>query len=123
MFEPHPHFRPARSYLPLIIFMAGFVFLMWFVADQFLVPGLEAAKDATPRQKRQLMAYSRLLMAIVLLVVCVSMLLLFRVRRFFFPPFPSKRQKTEYVDAWAEAGKRIQNTDHDRSDSSPDSEN
>lgn len=106
-----PRLRSARSIIPLLIFLAGFSFLMWLVADQFLVPGLEAAKRASPDEKRQLVAYSRLLMAIVLFVLCISMLLLFRVRRFFFPPFPAKRQKTEYVDAWAEAGKRARAAD------------
>ena len=96
-----------RPIWPLVAFVLGFSGLMWLVADQFLVPGMEAAREATAGQKRQLMAYARLLMVIVLAIVCIAMLAVFRVRRFFFPQASPKRDKTEYPDAWAEAGRRM----------------
>jgi hypothetical protein len=45
-------------------------------------------------------------MAVILFILCVGILIVFRVRRFFFPQPSSVPQKTQYVDAWAEAGKR-----------------
>lgn len=104
--DPHHPLRPPRSVWPLVAFLAGFSFLIWVVADQFLIPAMEAAQTANLGQKRQLVAYARLLLAIVLVILCVSIILLFRIRRFFFPSPPVRRQKTEYVDAWQEAGKR-----------------
>ena len=76
-----------------------------------------AAQDATPGQKRELAAFSRLLLAIVLFILCVGILMIFRVRRFFFPRASAKRQKTEYIDAWAEAGKRLNNSTDTESES------
>jgi hypothetical protein len=107
MADPDRNFRSGRSIWPLLAFLVGCSVLIWVVADQFLIPAMEAAKDASTGQKRQLVAYARLLLAIVLVILCVTIILLFRVRRFFFPAPLSKRQKTEYIDAWAEAGKRM----------------
>jgi len=110
-------FRPARSVWPLVIFLLGFVALVWLVSNRFLLPAMVAAQDATTEQKRQLMAYSRLLLAIVLFVLCVGMLMIFRVRRFFFPRSLPSRQKTEYIDAWAEAGRRLNSSTDPNSES------
>lgn len=104
--DPNHPLRPPRSIWPMVAFLVGAAILIWVVADQFLIPAMEAAQDATVRQKRHLMAWARLLLAIVLVILCVGIILLFRIRRFFFPSPVSKRQKTEYIDAWAEAGKR-----------------
>jgi hypothetical protein len=91
----------------MVVFLTGFSILVWYVSDRFLIPGMVAAHDATPGQKRQLQAFSRLLLAIVLVILSVSILLIFRVRRFFFPRKTNPGlPKTEYVDAWTEAGKR-----------------
>lgn len=99
-----PHFN--RSIWAMVVFLLGFALLIWIVSNQFLFPALAAANSATLPQKQQLVAYSRLILAIVLLILCVGILILFRVRRFFFPSPTQPRQKTQYVDAWTEAGKR-----------------
>jgi hypothetical protein len=92
----------------MIAFLVGSAILILVVSNYFLIPAMIASHDATAAQKRQLAAYSRLLLAIVLFIMIVGLLLLFRVRRFFFPGQGSrKQQKTPYVDAWEEAGRRV----------------
>ena len=92
----------------MVAYLAGFAVLITFVAWYYLVPAMQAASDATPRQRQQLSAYSLLLMAIVLLIVFVGIVLTFRVSRFFFPRPPhAPAARTKYVDAWAESAKRL----------------
>lgn len=91
----------------MVVFLAGSAVLIWLVSVRFLIPAMIAAQDATPAQKRELAAFSRLLLAIVLFILSVGILMVFRIRRFFFPRGTPTRQKTEYIDAWAEAGKRL----------------
>jgi hypothetical protein len=101
-------FRPARSLWAMIAFLAGFTILITVLAHYFLIPAMEAAQGATPAQKRQLSAYSTLLLAVVLFVLGVGLVLVFRIRRFFFPRATSAPQKTEYVDAWSESARRLE---------------
>ena len=92
----------------MVAYLAGFAVLITFIAWYYLIPAMQAASDATPRQKQQLSAYSLLLMAIILLIVFVGIVLTFRVSRFFFPRPPhAPPARTKYVDAWAESAKRL----------------
>jgi uncharacterized membrane protein len=100
--------RFGRSLWAAIAFVVVFVIIISVVAEYFLFPAMQLAHDASPAQKRQLMAASRLMMMIVLFVLCVVMFMLFRVRRFFFPQSLPKRERTQYIDVWAEAGRRAQ---------------
>ena len=93
----------------MVAFLLGFAILITFVAWYFLIPALEAAGNASPRQQQQLSATSLLVMAVVLLIVFVGIVLTFRVSRYFFPrPSHATRTQTKYVDAWAESAKRIE---------------
>jgi heme/copper-type cytochrome/quinol oxidase subunit 2 len=100
--------RFTRSILAMIAYLIGAAILIWIVAHYFLFPAMEAAHGATAHQKRQLMATSRLMLMVVLFVLSVVTFMLFRVRRFFFPRPSEKPQRTQYVDAWAEAGRRAE---------------
>jgi hypothetical protein len=114
-------FRFDRSIWAVIAFLVVFVVVIGIVADYFLVPAMQLVRDATPAQKRQLVAASRLMMMIVLLVLCVLLFMFFRVKRFFFPQPLPKREKTEYVDLWAEAGRRAQIPESPADDEDQDS--
>jgi hypothetical protein len=105
--DEHGSSRPGRSVWPLVLFLVGFIALIWIVSEYFLIPAMTVAKEATREQKKQLVAHSRLLMAVVLFILCVGLLMLFRIRRFFFPRSLGTRTKTEYIDAWAESAKRL----------------
>ena len=90
------------------IFLILFSGVLLLVSQLYLIPALRAAKDADPAEKRQLAAYATLILVVVLFVLFAGLVLTFRIGRFFFPRAPAVRRKpTEYVDAWAEAGRRI----------------
>jgi hypothetical protein len=102
-----PYHRFRRSVWGMIAFGLGFAALIVVVGRWYLIPAMQASMDATPGQKQQLSAYSLLLMAIMLFAVICGLLLVFRISRFFFPAPPTERTQTKYVDAWAEASKRM----------------
>lgn len=102
--------RSGRTYWAILVFLIGFTILLVGVCSYYLIPAMDAATSTgiTPKEKRQLMAVSRLMLAVVLFVVFAGLLLTFRVGRFFLPRKSGPRTQTNYVDAWAEAGKRMQ---------------
>lgn len=82
----------------------------------YLFPAMEAAKSATDDEKRGLVAYSRLLLVVVLFVLFAGMLLTFRVGRLFLPRSSDRTAApTDYPDAWAESGRRVKLPDEDES--------
>jgi hypothetical protein len=96
----------------MVVFLAGFAALIVLVSHYFLIPALLASRDATPQEKRHIQAFATLLLTVVLFILGVCLVLMLRVKRFFISATQS-RQKTEYVDAWAEAGKRIRSDPND----------
>ena len=112
-----PPAEPSRLWrIPwrVIVFMVAFALLIAFVSRYYLIPALSAAKDATPREKRWLMASSRLLLAVILFIIVAGIFMTFRVGRFFFPRYSRPpRSPTQYIDAWAESAKRLQEPDDD----------
>ena len=100
--------RAGRTHWAVLAFMAGFVVLLMGVSYYYLLPAMDAARGATVTEKRQLVAYSRLLMAVILFVLFVGLWITFRVGRFFFPRGQREgRVQTKYVDAWTESGRRM----------------
>lgn len=112
---PRSSFRvySGRSYWPVLAFLVGFSILLIFVCFYFLVPAMEAATNATAREQKGLGAYSWLLMAVILIILLAGLMLTFRIGRFFFPRPAAPRSQTKYVDAWTEAGKRMQTSNDD----------
>ena len=105
---PHrPILRGGRTYWAVLLFLLGFAALICVVSFYYLMPAMDAALDATPRQRRGLAAYSWLLMSLVLFILFVGLMMTFRIGRFFFPRSTPPPAKTQYVDAWAESAKRI----------------
>jgi hypothetical protein len=104
-----PHHRPPRGAIhwAVLSFLLAFSALLLLVIWYYLVPAADAARVASPPDKARLRAVSALLLAVILFVLLVGLILTFRVGRFFFPRPPAKPIKTEYVDAWAESGKRL----------------
>src|SRR5689334_5930224 len=93
-------FRSGRTYWAVLLFFVGFAALIALVSFYYLIPAMDAALDATPKQKRGLVAYSWLLLAIVLFILFVGLMMTFRFGRFFFPRSATPPAKTKYVDAW-----------------------
>ena len=108
--QPPP---PNPGYTRVLAFLLGFAALIVFVSRYYLIPALEAFGQASPGQRRILVAHSRLLLAIILLILLVGLILTFRVGRFFFPRSRLPDKPTQYPDAYAEAARRIQVPDED----------
>jgi O-antigen/teichoic acid export membrane protein len=103
--------RGGYSQWGVIAFLLAFFVLVVVVSHAFLIPALTAANGATQDERRRLAAYSALLLVVVLFCLGVGLFMAFRFGRFFFPRPSSPRIRTKYVDAWAEAGRRMQPPD------------
>ena len=111
----------------VLVFLVGFAALIVVVSYYFLFPAMEAASGhgVTDVEKRRLVAYSRLLLAVVLFVLFAGLVMTFRIGRFFFPRPTPPRTQTNYVDAWAESGRRVDvppKADADADDDDPDAD-
>ena len=101
--------RPSsgRTYVAVVVYLLCFTVLLIVISKMYLLPAMEASRDATPQEKKQLAAFARLMLAVVLFVLFAGLLITFRIGRFFIPRPLASRKKTEYVDAWAESGRRM----------------
>ena len=99
--------RSGRILWATLAFMAGFAVLLAFISRWYLIPAMQAAQTAQGIEKRQLVAHSRLLLAIVLFILVAGLLLTFRFGRYFAPRLGEKQKPTQYSDAWAESAKRV----------------
>jgi hypothetical protein len=102
--------RRGRTYVAVVVYLLGFAVLLWVVWNWYLRAALDAAQHADPKGKFLLKAVSELILAVVLTCLLGGLILVFRVGRFFVPrPGPGpKRTSTKYIDAWSEAGKRLE---------------
>ena len=99
--------RSGRIYWPTLAFLLGFAVLIYVISDWYLLPALDAARDANTVEKRSLAAHARLLLAVVLVILICGVLLTFRFGRFFLPGQRERGRPTKYVDAWAESANRM----------------
>jgi TRAP-type C4-dicarboxylate transport system permease small subunit len=106
--DPGRALRAGRTYVAVVVYLLCFVVLLIVISKMYLLPAMEASRDASPQEKRQLAAFARLMLAVVLFVLFGGLLIAFRIGRFFIPRPVAGRKKTEYVDAWAESGRRME---------------
>jgi hypothetical protein len=100
-------YRFWRAPWALLVFLLAFLVLLIIVSRYYLIPALAVAPQATPTERRWLSAASMLLLAVILFSIIVGLMLVFRIRRYFASP-PAARTKTQYVDAWAESARRME---------------
>jgi hypothetical protein len=100
--------RPGRTLLAVVIYLGSFGILVAVVSEYYLIPALRAKQVATPDQQKVLAVSSRLILTVVLFVLLMGLLLTFRIGRFFFPRRGEPMKPTKYVDAWQEAGRRLE---------------
>lgn len=103
----HPHLSPGLAYVRAVAFLLGFAVLLWFVCDYYLFPAMQAAGQATARERRLLSVHSLLVLAVILFILLVGLILTFRIGRFFIPRWWHPNKPTVYPDAWSESAKRI----------------
>src|SRR5881227_884994 len=100
---PRDRRRSARVYWSAIAFLVIFTILALAVAYYAMRPAAAVAHDASPEEKRRIVAWFRLLLAVLLFILFSGLVLTFRFGRLFFPRARGPRVKTQYVDAWAES--------------------
>jgi hypothetical protein len=100
--------RFTRPFFPLIGFMLAAWIILFLVTDMFLIPALRVAQGADSIAKKQLAAISALVLAIILTCLLAILMLVLRPGRFFLPRKTEPKVRTKYVDAWAEAGQRLE---------------
>jgi hypothetical protein len=112
---PRPIPPTSAWYLRVAAFMVGFGILITIVLRYYLLPAMAAAAHATPADRAVLRAHAALVLMVLLFVIFVGWVFTFRVGRYFFPRNRvSKRPPaTQYPDAWAEAGRRVQPMEED----------
>jgi hypothetical protein len=69
---------------------------------------LRVANGADSIARKQLAAISALVLAIILTCLLAILMLVLRPGRFFLPRKSEPKVRTKYVDAWAEAGQRME---------------
>jgi hypothetical protein len=99
-----------------LFFLLGSAVLIIFISHYYLIPAMQAARDAAPAEKRALAAHARLLLAVVLFILVAGILLTFRFGRFFLPRQRDGevRKPTQYVDAWTESARRMETPPSER---------
>jgi hypothetical protein len=102
------HSRRAVIPWPALVFLAFFALLLVGVCYWYLLPALSASQAATQPARDRMAAEALLLLTILLIILLAGLLLTFKFHRFFFSSAKPPVQKTKYVDAWAEAGKRME---------------
>lgn len=100
--------RYGRVHIAVLIFLAAFAAFLVFLSSYYLMPALVAFRDADKTGRKAISATSSLLLAVLLFSLVAGIFLTFRIGRFFFPRNAPPRTRTRYVDAWKEAGKRVQ---------------
>jgi len=99
-----------------LAFLLIFAIVAVVIAYYTVVPGLEAARHASDDDKRKLVAWFRLLLAVLLFILFAGLVLTFRFGRLFFPRASTPRTKTQYVDAWSESAKRMETPPAEKDD-------
>jgi heme/copper-type cytochrome/quinol oxidase subunit 2 len=86
--------------------MGLFTILLVVVSRWYLIPALTAFSSADPQQRRLLSLHALLLMSVLLILLALFLILIYRLGRSILGP-SGRGKPTQYVDAWAESGKRL----------------
>jgi Na+/H+-dicarboxylate symporter len=97
----------GRSVWAFVGFLGLFCILLVLVTKLYLLRALADFNGADERGRKIIGLHALLVMSLLLVILGLSLVLIFRVGRYFFPERYVKREKTNYTDAWAEAGKRM----------------
>ncbi|MGD0464388.1 MAG: hypothetical protein ABSB74_18040 [Tepidisphaeraceae bacterium] len=88
-------------------FLGLFCILLVLVTRVYLLRALADFNGADERGRKLIALHALLLMSLLLVILGLSLILIFRIGRYFFPQRSKTPDKTKYTDAWAEAGKRM----------------
>ena len=98
--------RRGRSVWAFVSFLALFYILLALVTKVYLLRALYDFKYSDERGRKLIGLHALLMMSLLLIILGLSLILIFRIGRYFFPATRKPEPKTQYTDAWTEAGKR-----------------
>ena len=99
--------RQRATVWAFVGYLALFVILLLLVTKVYLLRALADVKGADPEGRKLLGAHALLLMSLILTILGISLILIFRIGRYFLPRTKVNEPKTKYTDAWAESVKRM----------------
>jgi hypothetical protein len=100
--------RLGRIVAAAVAFFLFCAVVLTIALNRYLIPAAAAAQGADPAARRQLAALSALVLSVLLVCMLVMLVILFRPGRMFLMRKSEPRTRTKYVDAWAEAGRRLE---------------
>lgn len=101
--------RSGRSVVGVVGFFVLFTLLLLLVYRFYMIPWIAESQHASKSHLRKMSAEALLLMCVLLSILFSGLLVTFRISRFFVQPPAEKRTQTKVVDAWSEAGRRMEN--------------
>jgi hypothetical protein len=102
--RPHRHYGRISA---LAAFLCGSFALLLVVCHQYLLPAMSLVPGADAPARKQLAAISLLVLIVVLTALLGLLIVAVRPGRLFLPRKGPSRQRTHYVDAWAESARRL----------------
>ncbi|HEX4055554.1 MAG TPA: hypothetical protein VHX86_14915 [Tepidisphaeraceae bacterium] len=99
--------RAGKSVWGFVGFLGLFCILLVLVTKVYLLRALTDFNGADEKARKIIALHALLMMSLLLVILGLSLLLIFRIGRYFFPRRTEPRTKTQYTDAWTEAGKRM----------------
>jgi len=111
--------RAGRTIFAVLSFLTLFLILVLLVSKFYIEPSMQLASHLNRNDPQQLKerhaiaAHGMLVMMLLLTLLVIGLLMTFRISRFFFPRPTAPRTRTKVIDAWAEAGKRMENSGED----------
>lgn len=97
----------GKSVWAFVGFLGLFCILLVLVTKVYLLRALTDFNGADEKGRKIIALHALLLMSLLLVILGLSLLLIFRIGRYFFPRRIEPPAKTKYTDAWTEAGKRM----------------
>jgi hypothetical protein len=102
-------YLPGRKlHWSVMAFLFSFLFILLLVGWMYLIPAAGAMEHADATQRVWLRDTSRLLLAAILVTLGGILMICFRVGQYFLPRPSNRPTQTRYVDAWEEAGRRLE---------------
>ena len=118
----NPSHRAGRTIFAVLCFLTLFMIIVLLVSKFYIEPSMEVASHLNRNDPQQLKerhaiaAHGMLVMMLLLTLLVIGLLMTFRISRFFFPRPTVPRTRTRVIDAWAEAGKRLEHAGDETED-------
>lgn len=109
--KPMRRQRGGGTATAVLIYLICFALMLMALLRWYLIPALSVYRNADAASRKLLSAQALLVLSLVLFVLFIGLLWTFKIGRLFFPRKHARAKPTKYIDAWAEAGRRMKTPD------------